>query len=127
MVMVVMVVAPVVVVMVMVVLRELHARRPGSRALLFIHCPQNRAGIGDGRQQVGVGIGLQHLCRRRKRGGASRRNGAERCYRAQKSGDLLVQGFSPYGPLARQQNYWAKGKFPPPQVPSSPCMFTKAR
>jgi hypothetical protein len=113
--MVVMVVAPavvVVVMMVMVVSRELHARHPGSGSLLFIHCPQNRAGIGDGRQQVGVGIGLQHLCRRRKRAGASRRNGAERCHRAQKSGDLLVQGFSPYGPLARQQNYWAKRKFP---------------
>ena len=61
----------VVVMMVMVViLRELHPRGVAGPFLL-IHRPQQRAGIGDGRQQIGVGIGLQHLRRRRERRGLS--------------------------------------------------------
>ena len=101
MVVVVMPVAVVMVVMMMVmvvILRELHARRVTACALLFIHRLQQRAGIGDWCQQVGVGIGLQHLARRRKRRGVTRRHGAERGNRAQKSGDLLVQSFSPCEP-----------------------------
>lgn len=62
--------APVVVVVMMVmvmILCELHARRAAARPLLLVHRLQDRAGIRDGRQQVGIGIGLQHLRRRRQR------------------------------------------------------------
>ena len=69
--MVVMPAAVVMVVMMMVILRELHARRVTSRALLLIHRLQQRASVRDGCQQIGVGISLQHLRGWRERRGAT--------------------------------------------------------
>ena len=50
----------VVVVMVMV-LRELNACFAVRRAALLIHRLQDRAGVWDGLEQVGVGTSLQHV------------------------------------------------------------------
>jgi|SRR5579871_6256694 len=62
----------VVMVMVMVViLRKLHPRLITHGTLLLIHRLQDLAGIGDGLEEVGVGIGVQNIRRRRQRCGLS--------------------------------------------------------
>jgi hypothetical protein len=59
------------VVVMMVVLHELHRRLIAASAVLFIHCLQDRAGIGDRLKEVSVGIDVQHLRRRWERSGLS--------------------------------------------------------
>ncbi len=61
----------VVVMMVVMVLRELHPRLVADGTLLLIHRLQDLAGIGDRLEEVGVGIGVQNIRRRRQRCGLS--------------------------------------------------------
>ena len=61
----------VVVMMVVMVLRKLHPRLITHGTLLLIHRLQDLAGIGDRLEEVGVGIGVQNIRRRRQRCGLS--------------------------------------------------------
>ncbi|SRR5579883_2329347 len=61
----------VMVMMMVVILRKLHPRLITHGTLLLIHRLQDLAGIGDGLEEVGVGIGVQNIRRRRQRCGLS--------------------------------------------------------
>jgi hypothetical protein len=83
--------AIVMMVVVMVPVGELDAALFGACALLLIQRFQPRAGIRDRLQQFGIGVGGEHISRRRSGRGLCGSNGSERGHRSQKSGQLLVQ------------------------------------
>jgi hypothetical protein len=91
MVMVMMPTAIVMMVVVMVPLGELNAALFGACALLHVQRFEPRAGIRDRLQQFGIGVGGEHVSRRRRRRGLCGPQGSERGHRSQKSGHLLVQ------------------------------------
>jgi hypothetical protein len=89
--------APVVMVMMVVVvmeLSELNVVLSGRRRTLFIDCLQHRLGVRDRFQQIGKGIRLQYIRRRRCRCSLGSVQCSERRHRSQKSSDLLVHKVS---------------------------------
>jgi hypothetical protein len=88
---------PVVMVMmvvVMVELGELNIVFSGRRLTLFVDRLQHRFGVRDRLQQIGEGIRLQDVCRRRSWCSLGGVQCSERRHRSQKSSDLLVHKVS---------------------------------
>ena len=84
--------AMVMMVVVMVPVGELDAFRLPARALLLVQRLQACARIRDRLQQFGIGVGGEHVSRRRCGSGLYGPQGSERGHRSQKSGHLFFQG-----------------------------------
>ena len=83
----------VVMMVVMMSLGKLH-RALGARSRRLIHRAQRRRSVADRLKQVGVGIGLQHVGRRRRgnRGSLSCGERAERGHCAEQTSNFLIHG-----------------------------------